>query len=85
MDVFISDPGPLKKYHEDGPFMDPVIRCYSCGEIQKTIDFVKKGKCFKCESRRCRNINTLSEMDYIKCMNWGIDADFLALFEKVDE
>lgn len=75
----------LPKYHEDGPFMDPVIRCNNCGEIDLTEKWRKRGYCKKCGNRRCRNVVNLTVDDRAKVIHWNVDSDFLALFEKVDD
>jgi hypothetical protein len=75
----------LPKYHKDRPFEDPVLRCDACQELMRAEVLRKQGMCV-CGNRRVKNVLTLrgqEEMDQIAA--WGIDPEWMALFEEVDE
>jgi hypothetical protein len=71
----------LPKYHRDGDFEDPIVRCTECQAIVHRDYLTKNGACQVCGNRRVRNVLTLSgeEMQNLKDKN--IDPDFLVLFE----
>jgi hypothetical protein len=73
------------KYHQDAPFTDPIIRCNNCGNLDMTEKWKKRGHCKKCGNRRCRNVLNMGEEDRAKAVAWGVDPDFLALFEAVSD
>lgn len=77
--------GKLPKYHPDLPFNDPLVRCNNCGELALTIKWKKYGYCPKCGNRRCRNVINFTNEDYEKAIDWNVDPEFLALFERVDD
>ena len=72
------------KYHRDAEFNDPIVRCDSCAKIVKLVAIRQLGTCPHCGNRRIRNVLTLTsdEMDQVRA--WGIDPDWIALFEGVE-
>jgi Zn finger protein HypA/HybF involved in hydrogenase expression len=85
-DMDVNQPkSGLPKYHVDGPFEDPLIRCNNCGTLHMTEKWKKKGYCSKCGNRRCRNVIHLTDEEFIICRNWPVDPDFMKLFEQVDD
>ena len=66
------------------PFSDPVVTCDSCQELVQRETIKKVGACSACGNRRFRNVLVLNEANMAKCKEWGIDPDFLALFEQVN-
>ena len=67
------------------PFADPVVKCDSCSALIRREAVRDIGSCTKCGNRRIRNCLVLTTEDMAQCKEWGIDPDFLALFESVDE
>jgi hypothetical protein len=73
----------LPKYHKDRPFEDPILRCDSCKALVTEGALAKFGVC-SCGNRRFKNVQALSEREMKTVKEWGVDPDFLALFEGVD-
>ena len=72
-----------QKYSKDGEFTDPVIRCDSCSRILKVEKLKEIGSCI-CGSRKVRNLLGFSGPEHSQMQDWGIDPDFLKLFESTD-
>lgn len=72
------------KYSKDGPFSDPVVRCDACQKLCRVETLRQTGKCV-CGNRKVRNVNHFTIEEQIKMEAWGIDTDFLALFESVED
>jgi rRNA maturation endonuclease Nob1 len=73
------------KYSKDAPFTDPVVRCDSCAKLVQRISIQKHGFCSKCGFKRVRAVNMMTEEELSEVKKWGIDPDWIALFEVVDE
>jgi uncharacterized CHY-type Zn-finger protein len=71
----------MKKYDKDGSFSDPVVRCDSCQKLLERSDIQKYGCCKHCGGRKIRNVLVFSPEEKREMEQWGIDPDFLALFE----
>ena len=74
------------EYSKDAPFTDPVVRCDSCNKLNRRTSVQKQGFCVHCGNRKVRAVNmmTVPELEAVK--NWeGIDPNWIALFEVVDE
>ncbi len=71
------------KYGKDGEFQDPIVRCDSCQAINTREEIQKFGSCKQCDSRRVRNVLTLTKEEYAYLEGLHIDEDFLSLFEEV--
>lgn len=69
------------KYDKDGDFTDPVVRCDSCARIVQTRDLHKHGLCPHCGNRKVRNLLAFNEDERKQMEEWGVDPDFLAVFE----
>ena len=73
---------PMKKYGEDAPFEDPVVRCDSCGKIilMKTIH--QYGFC-KCGNRKVRGVTAFNLREYLKMRFWWrVDPEYLKTFNR---
>ena len=69
-----------KKYSDDGPFHDPVLRCKGCSKLVLLTDLKKLGLCPLCGERKVKKVSIFSE-DELKWMREKeIDSDFIALF-----
>lgn len=81
----INDLTPDQKYSKDGPFLEPVVICDSCTELQLTADLRTHGMCVKCGNTRVRNVRVLDEEGMAKARQWAdegkIDPDWVRLFE----
>ena len=75
----------LKKYDKKGPFMDPVSRCCDCQKILFREQIQKLGMCPGCGNKRIRNVLVMSEKEMADLKEKGVDPDFLALFEGVED
>lgn len=71
----------MDKYDKDAEFADPVVRCDSCNAVILVETIKKLGMC-KCGNRRIRNVQMLNGEELTQLKNWGVDPDFLALFEE---
>jgi uncharacterized CHY-type Zn-finger protein len=74
-----------KKYSKDGPFNDPVVRCDSCQKVVARLAIANLGKCPYCGNRKVRSIQGFNSEELEKMKTWGIDPDFIALFEPIPE
>jgi hypothetical protein len=74
----------MEKYDKDAPFADPVVRCDSCSQIVLVETLKKLGMC-KCGNRKVRALQTLTGEEKAQAIAWGVDPDFLALFEEVSD
>lgn len=72
----------LEKYHKDAPFNDPVVRCDSCNKVILLDRLRKLGMC-ECGNRKVRSLQTFTTEERDQMTGWGVDPDFLALFEGV--
>ncbi len=74
------------KYHADGPFNDPVVRCDKCQRLLLMTGLHKQGKCCHCGNTRVANVNQVTANDMETLIRWAddgiIDSDFIKLFEK---
>ncbi len=73
-----------QKYSKDGAFSDPVVRCDSCSRILGVEKLHQMGSCL-CGSRKVRNVLGFTSEEKQQMEDWGIDGDFLALFEATDD
>ncbi len=71
----------LPKYHRDGSFDDPIVRCTECQEVVYRTYLAKEGACSKCGNRRFRNVLKLNDEEMKDLKDKKIDPEFLALFE----
>ena len=74
-----------EKYSDDGPFIDPVVRCTECSKIVYRTAIKKIGKCPHCGNRRVRKVSTLNEIEMKELQDKGIDKQFIALFGEVKD
>ena len=76
----------MNKYDKDNKddFPDPVLRCDACQKLIKRTDIRELGGCRHCGAKKVRNVLICSEEEMTIMKNWGIDSDFLALFEGKD-
>lgn len=72
------------KYSKDGPFKDPVVRCDSCHKLLLVSKLKEDGRCM-CGNRKVRNLFSFDKKEKSLMTKWGIDREFLKLFESVDE
>lgn len=72
----------LSKYGKDAEFQDPVVRCDSCLKIIRLESLRQLGMC-ECGNRKVRNMQTYNEAEEAQMKEWGVDPDFLALFQVV--
>lgn len=72
------------QYSKDGAFNDPVVRCDSCQKILMVAKLKEMGACI-CGSRKVKNLRGYNDVEEAQMKDWGVDPDFLALFETVDE
>jgi hypothetical protein len=73
-----------QKFGKDAPFNDPVVRCDSCAVLIQRERIHKLGMC-ECGNRRVRNVVAMTPEEWDKVKSWdGIDPDWLALFQAVD-
>jgi hypothetical protein len=75
----------LPKYHRDGPFDDPIVRCTECQSIIYRDTLGKMGMCSKCGNRRVRNVLSLNPEEMQAAKDRKIDPQFLALFEESED
>lgn len=66
-------------------FLDPVVRCMSCGQLLLIDSISKNGCCLKCGNKRVTNVRTLTEEEMAKLKERGVSEDFLREFEEVDD
>ena len=69
------------KYSKDGPFTDPVVRCDGCKKIFLRVDIQKIGGCPYCGHKKVKNLMGFNEEEWEQMKGWGVDPDFLKLFE----
>jgi uncharacterized CHY-type Zn-finger protein len=72
----------MTKYSKDGDFTDPVVRCDSCAKITLTSELKRIGCCPNCGNRKVRNLLVFNEQELAQMKAWGVDPDFLAVFEQ---
>jgi hypothetical protein len=70
----------MEKYDKDAEFADPVVRCDSCSRIILTEKIRKLGMC-ECGNRKVRSLQIFNPEEKAKMVAWGVDPEFLALFE----
>lgn len=70
-------------YGKDAPFHDPVVRCDSCNKIIRTSTLRQLGMC-ECGNRKIRNLQTFTSEERTTMEGWGIDPEFFAQFQAVD-
>jgi predicted RNA-binding Zn-ribbon protein involved in translation (DUF1610 family) len=75
---------PAEKYHKDGVFLEPVVRCDSCGKLCLVADLKKAGLCPFCGNTKVRNVRTITDAEVKEMTAAGVDPDWLALFEPMD-
>jgi hypothetical protein len=73
----------MAKYSEDGDFTDPVVRCDSCQRLLLVAKLKELGACI-CGSRKVKNVRGFESHELEAMQKWGVDPEFLALFEPVD-
>jgi len=72
-------------YSDDGPFVDPVVRCTECHILVHRKTIKKIGMCQKCGNKRVRKVSTLSGEEMADLKEKNIDPVFLALFGEVED
>lgn len=72
------------KYSKDGQFSDPVVRCDSCQRLLLVEKLKTMGACV-CGGRKVRNVRSCNEEELKAMTQWGIDPEFITLFEPMDE
>ena len=75
----------MAKYGKEDGFNDPVVRCTECSKVFARETLRDKGMCPACGNKRVRNCLTFSETEMESLKNSGVDPDFIALFEGVEE
>jgi rRNA maturation endonuclease Nob1 len=72
----------MAKYSKDGDFTDPVVRCDACSKITLTRELKRIGCCPTCGNRKVRNLLVFNEQELAQMKDWGVDPDFIAVFEQ---
>ena len=75
----------MSKYSKDGPFTEPIVRCDSCAKIIRVEKLKKLGYCPECSNTRIRNVRSLKPEEMEQVKEWGIDPEWIALFEATKE
>lgn len=75
----------MKKYDPKGTFTDPVVRCDKCLKIIKTNSIAKFGRCKHCGGRKVSALSMMNEQEFKQLKDWGIDPDYIALWEGVED
>lgn len=70
-----------KKYSDDGPFNDPVVRCDGCSKIILKEKIGEIGMCPNCGHRRVNKLRVFNEEELNQMIEWGVDPDYFAIFE----
>ena len=73
----------MAKYSKDGDFTDPIVRCDSCNKIILVSKLKEMGACL-CGSRKVKNLRGFDDTEQALMVRWGVDPDFMALFEGID-
>jgi hypothetical protein len=86
--TLLAPESPAIKYSKDGPFREPVIRCYGCQGLA-LVDTIKKiGMCPHCSNTRVTNVRTMNEDEAKQVRQWisegKCDPDWLAEFSEVE-
>jgi hypothetical protein len=71
----------MAKYSKDGEFNEPVVRCDCCGKLLLMDVLRREGRCDKCGHRKIKNLFGFDKTEYEQMLAWGIDPEFLALFQ----
>jgi hypothetical protein len=74
----------IAKYSKDAPFEDPVVRCDSCQTLLLVTKLRELGRCGKCGSHKVRNVFAFTPEERAEMIVWGVDEEFLKLFESVE-
>jgi len=81
-------------YEGGKEFMDPLVRCFDCGELVHRVYIANNASCSHCGSRRFKNLQAIKEeeMTLLKLGTYDfglrpeewypVDPDFFALFEE---
>lgn len=70
----------MKKYDKDAPFMDPVVRCDSCGRLILIKKLHKYGFC-SCGNKKVRAMLAFNLREYLKMRFWWrVDPEYLKTF-----
>ena len=72
------------KYDPKGKFQDPVVRCGECSKIVLHQGIVDTGCCPNCGAGRVRNLRVFNSEEKKQMEEWGVDPDFISLFEGVE-
>jgi len=72
---------PSERYHKDGPFLEPVVRCDSCAKLCLVEQLKTVGCCPSCGNTRVRNVRTISDIEIADMKARGVDPEWIALFE----
>ena len=75
----------MKKYDPDAAFEDPVVRCCDCQTLIFREAIRKYHGCPKCGNKRVRNVLNMTETEMAKLKKKGVDPEFIALFEGVED
>ena len=68
-----------------GVFNDPVVRCNECQKLLRREELAKIGNCKLCGSKSVKEVLTFNSREQKLMRKWGVDEDFLALFEPLGE
>lgn len=71
----------IVKYHKDGPFIEPVVRCDSCNKLVMVKTLRDAGVCPFCSNTKVRNVRTISSEEIEWAKEKGIDPEWIALFD----
>lgn len=74
-----------KPYSDDGPFSDPVVRCHECRKLLLLEKLLQEGCCKHCGCRKVSKVRRLNDEDLALITRWGVDPEWLALFQEVPE
>ena len=73
------------KYSKDGPFTEPVVRCYGCQKLALVATIKQVGMCPHCGNTRLTNVRVMQDDEAAQVRQWiadgQCDPDWLAEFE----
>ena len=79
----------IPKYHKDGAFCEPLLRCDGCTRLIFLTDIKKVGACNHCGNTRVKNVRILSEAEKAQVEQWIVegkcDQEWLDEFKAVEE
>ena len=74
-----------KPYSDDGPFTEPVVRCNECRKVLMMEKLLETGSCKYCGCRKVAKVKSLNDEDLRLVRLWGVDPEWLALFQEAPE